>query len=117
LTIGAALLFLGSGAMAQDLTAVKACAIDIKTKCAGVQPGNGRIRDCIKAHIGDLTEPCHAVLLKAAAIGTACKADIIKDCAGVKPGGGRIEACVKTHLNDVSEPCKDALAQAAAGRT
>ena len=106
-----------STASAQQRAVARACADDIKTQCAGVQPGEGRIRACIKSHFKDLSEPCQAVMLKAAAIGEACAADVKQDCAGIRPGGGRIEACMKSHLADVSEPCKEALSQAAAGRS
>jgi|HubBroStandDraft_6_1064221.scaffolds.fasta_scaffold1198344_1 hypothetical protein len=115
--VGFALLLPASAALAQQQTAVKACAGDIKTLCAGVQPGGGRVSACVKQHFTGLSDPCQAELTKAATIGKLCAADIKQNCAGVNPGGGRIEACVKSHLSDLSEPCKDALTQAAADRT
>ena len=117
LVIGIALLLPASAALAQQRAVVKACAGDIKTLCAGVQPGAGLVRACIKQHVTELSDPCQAVLSKAAAIGKLCAADVKQNCVGVKPGGGRIEACVKSHLADLSEPCKDALTQAAAGKS
>lgn len=104
-----------SAALAQQGVA-KACAADIKAQCTGVQPGEGRIKACIKSHFKDLSEPCQAVMLTAAAIGKACAADIKQNCAGIRPGAGRIEACMKAHLDEVSEPCKEVRSQAAAGR-
>jgi hypothetical protein len=115
LIVGAAMLFLGTPAMAQQRTVAKACVGDIKTLCQGVQPGEGRIRDCIKSHFSDLSPTCQAVVLNAAAIGKACAADVRKNCAGVQAGGGRIAACMKEHVADISDPCKNVLAQAAAG--
>ncbi len=103
--------------MAQQSATAKACAGDIKTLCTGVQPGEGHVRACIKSNFSKLSEPCQAVLLKAAAIGKACKDDVKKMCAGIKPGGGRIEACMKSHIGELSEPCKDALSQAIAGKS
>jgi hypothetical protein len=102
--------------MAQAV-AMKACGGDVKTLCAGIQPGEGRVRACIKSHFNDVSAPCQAVLLKAAAVSKACSADVKKMCADVKPGGGRIEACMKSHLSEVSDPCKDAISQATAGKT
>ena len=35
-----------------------ACLQDVKTLCAGVQPGGGRIRDCIREHRAQLSQDC-----------------------------------------------------------
>jgi hypothetical protein len=117
LTTGAILLLTMSSGSAQQRAVAKACAADIKAQCAGVQPGEGRIKACVKDHFADLSAPCQAVIMKAAAVGKACAADVKKSCAGVKPGGGRIEACVKEHMADLSDGCKDTLMQAAAGKS
>ena len=116
-TIGAIFLLLETAAMPQDRAAVRACAGDIKTQCAGVQPGEGRVTACIKGHFSELSAPCQAVLLTTAAVGKACRDDVKKLCADVKPGHGKVLACMKMHLTEVSEPCKDALARAPAGKT
>jgi Cysteine rich repeat len=116
LTIAMVLLLSTSSAMAQQRAVMKACATDIKAQCEEVQPGEGRIRACVKEHFTDFSEPCQVVLVKAAAVGKACAADVKQNCAGVKPGGGRIEACMKSHLADLSESCQDALTEAAAGK-
>ena len=110
------LLLLPCGtASAQQKGVAKACASDVKAQCADVQPGEGRIRACIKEHFKDLSEPCQAVLLKAAAIGKACKADVKQFCADVKPSGGKIADCMKSHVADISDGCKEAMAKAQAG--
>jgi Skp family chaperone for outer membrane proteins len=116
LAVSAVMLLSATSGMAQS-AAMKACASDVKSQCAGIQPGDGRIKACIKSHFNDVSAPCQAVLVKAAAISKACSADVKKICADVKPGGGRIEACMKSHLTEVSEPCKDAVTQAAAGKS
>jgi Cysteine rich repeat len=109
------IMFLSATSGMAQSAAVKACAGDVKSLCAGIQPGDGRIKACIKSHFNDVSAPCQAVLVKAAAISKACGADVKKVCADVKPG--RIEACMKSHLSEVSDPCKDAVTQAAAGKS
>ena len=91
-----------------------ACLSDAKSLCAGVQPGGGKIRDCLKSHVKDLSDGCQAVVLKAVNA-KACADDVKQFCAGTKPGEGRVEACMKSHVADVSDACKVAMANAAAG--
>jgi hypothetical protein len=116
LAVSAIMLLSATNGIAQS-AATKACASDVKSLCAGIQPGDGRIKACIKSHFSDVSAPCQTVLVKAAAISKACSADVRKVCADVKPGGGRIEACMKSHLSEVSDPCKDAVTQAAASKS
>jgi len=59
-----ALLPSGSAAVAQT---GEPCASDIKTLCAGIQPGEGRIKACIKSHIAEVSDPCRDAMLRAAA--------------------------------------------------
>ena len=114
LFVGIAMLLLpcSMAASAQELMQVaKTCVADVRAQCPGVRPGGGRIRECIKTHLKDLSEPCQTLVLKAVAVKN-CAADVTKLCAD---NLGRIEACMKDHLADVSEPCKEAMANAAAG--
>ncbi len=54
--LGAALLLSGStaavGAAPHALS--RFCAVDLKSVCTGITPGEGRIRACIELHIGKL---------------------------------------------------------------
>ena len=91
-----------------------ACLKDAKAMCPGVEPGGGKIRDCLKTHIKDLSDECKEVLVKAVNV-KACADDVKKHCADVSAGEGRIETCLKSHVADLSDACKVALANAAAG--
>jgi hypothetical protein len=104
----------GSAAAAQQ--AGPPCAGDIKTLCSGIQPGEGRIKACIKSHLIDLSPSCQDRLLTVAVTGRMCKTDVTKLCAGIAPGTGGIRACIKSHMAEVSDPCRDAMSQAAAGK-
>lgn len=35
-----------------------ACEADIKTLCAGVQPGNGRLAQCLQQNAASVSQPC-----------------------------------------------------------
>ena len=108
------LLLSGSAAVAQQ--AGRPCAGDIKTLCAGIQPGEGRIKACIKSHLADLSPNCADQVLTVAVTGKMCKTDVTNLCAGIVPGSGGIRACIKSHMAEVSDSCRDAMSQAAAGR-
>ena len=113
LFLAAMLLLPSSMASSAELTG--ACLKDAKALCAGVQPGGGKIRECLKTHLKDLSEDCEAVVLKAVNV-KACAADVKQFCADTKPGEGRLEACMKAHVADVSDACKVAMANEAAGK-
>lgn len=42
-----------------------ACMSDLKTVCAGVKPGEGRVAACAKANFAKLSPPCQQALLAA----------------------------------------------------
>ena len=66
--LSGALVLAASASSAQDArTIARACAGDIERLCAGVPPGEGRIKACIKAHITELSAPCFDTLLGAVA--------------------------------------------------
>ncbi|MGO8973711.1 MAG: cysteine rich repeat-containing protein [Steroidobacteraceae bacterium] len=42
-----------------------ACAADVQKLCAGVQPGGGRIRACMRQHKEELSDGCKQAIAKA----------------------------------------------------
>ena len=42
-----------------------ACKRDIARFCSKVPPGDGRIKECMKAHLPQLSEPCKEALFQA----------------------------------------------------
>ena len=113
LVISAALLLSGSSAVAQG--AAKACVADVKKNCAGVEPGEGRIADCIKKHVGDLSAPCQQLLASTAAAAKTCTDDVKQRCADARRRTAKI-ACLKSTLTNLSDGCKSAISQVAAGK-
>ena len=113
LVVLTALLLSDSATVAQQ---AGNCASDIKRHCAGIQPGEGRIKACIKSHLTDLSPTCEERVLTVGVTGKVCKADVTNLCAGIVPGTGGIRACIKSHMAEVSDPCKNAMSQAAAGK-
>ena len=110
------LLLAPANGMAQQAAVRQACAAEIQQHCAGLQPGEGRIRACVEEHFAEFSEPCRQALLNSVAVVKACKTDVQRTCPGVQPGGGRIQACMKDHFTEYSEPCKQAIIMAKFGK-
>lgn len=68
LALGTALALAAAPSQAQEAHPIaRACAGDIERLCAGVPPGEGRIKACMKAHISEVSAPCFDALLGAIA--------------------------------------------------
>src|SRR5690242_18610765 len=102
-------------AMAQGMALRQACGGDIQQHCAGVEPGEGRLRGCVKEHFAAFSETCKQSLLSSVAVVRACKADVQRTCPDVQRGGGRIQACMKDHFTEYSDRCKQAIVTAKFG--
>jgi hypothetical protein len=90
-----------------------ACNADAQKLCADVEPGEGRIVNCLKEHKDQLSEGCKArwqAKKEGMMANHPCAADQKKLCAGVEPGEGRIINCMKEHEADLSPACKQKLA-------
>lgn len=105
-----------------------ACAKDFRALCANVQPGNGRVRDCIATHIDVLAPNCRAAIDRSGLATTAgkqgqpvrsadwsCVRDAKLFCANVPPGPGRVLQCLQEHLVQLQPACQASL-QSARGR-
>lgn len=94
------------------------CAAEVQKFCASVQPGGGRVMECLKSHEADLSPACRARGEKGKArkesreaVHAACKDDVAKLCGGVAPGGGNVMRCLRDNKDKVSATCRDTLAE------
>jgi hypothetical protein len=104
------------GAIAQQAPVRQACSAEIQQHCSRLQPGEGRIKACVREHFAEFSEPCKKALLNNVAVVKACRADVQRTCPNVQPGGGRIQACMKDHFTEYSEPCRQAIIMAKFGK-
>jgi hypothetical protein len=51
----------------EQMTIARACATDIERFCAGVPPRQGMIKECMKAHVTDLSAGCFDAVMSAVA--------------------------------------------------
>ncbi len=85
------------------------CAADAKKFCGDVQPGQGGIAKCMKAHDAELSPACRermkARAEKAERVREECKPDVEEFCQGIAPGGGRIRSCLRARQADLNPAC------------
>ncbi|MEE8311476.1 MAG: cysteine rich repeat-containing protein [Candidatus Binatia bacterium] len=96
------------------------CEKELKSFCANVTPGEGRVLACLYAHGDKLSGRCEYALYDAAAklerainvlsyVANECLDDAEKLCAGVEMGEGRIIECLNKHKGDLDARCTQAL--------
>jgi len=106
----ALLLFVVSPAVAQK-KAKQACGPDIQVFCSDVQPGQGRIAGCLRAHEPQLSPACKGAMAMVAGqvkeVAQACEDDVHRFCAGAPPG--TTKDCLKANLRKLSFECKKEL--------
>jgi hypothetical protein len=111
--IGAILMLWSSSATAQLATG--SCLPDLRKLCPGVQPGNNRLRACMRKHIREVSDQCLMMLAKFAEVRKShkqCSADLQQRCASVERARGQFAACLRSAVTGLSDTCKDALARA-----
>ena len=108
MAISTVLLLSAPVAMAQQRS-VGVCVADIKAKCAGVEPGEGRLIACVKTHAAEFSDACKARLARVAEISKACTTDVKESCPGKE------RSCILKSIGNVKDQCKEALGQSVAG--
>jgi hypothetical protein len=113
LMIGAVLMLWSSNATAQETLRrwrVGHCVADLGKLCPGVEPGDNRLRECMREHIRDVSYPCLVALAKFAEVRRTlngeCTAHLQQQCGNVERGGGQFGACVRFAVVSLSDNCK-----------
>jgi hypothetical protein len=109
IVIGTIVLLSAPVALARELS-VGVCVADIKAKCADVKPGGGRLKECVKTHAAEFSDPCKERLARVAEISKACAVDIKESCPGKE------RSCILKSIGTIKDQCKEALAQSVAGK-
>ncbi|MBW1842344.1 MAG: hypothetical protein JRI75_11225 [Deltaproteobacteria bacterium] len=101
-------------------TVANGCKKELKSYCANVTPGEGRILACLYAHGDKLSGQCEYALYDAAVqleravaalsyLANECDADLEKYCSSVTPGQGRLIDCLDKNSKNISKRCKQAV--------
>lgn len=92
------------------------CKDDVAKLCKDVQPGEGRILECLKSHEAEVSPKCAAhikeVKQQLKQVSDACEKDMERFCWETPIGKGGIASCLKKHSAELSPDCKTAMEKA-----
>ena len=108
-----AAIVLLAGMVATPALGEDSCRADIKMLCTGVEPGSGRVMDCLRENQARLSPACSARLESNEAVakkvvadfGRACRTDVDRLCPAIEPGEGRVIGCLAQHQVGLSPSC------------
>jgi hypothetical protein len=85
---------------------MQACRADFGKFCKSVQPGGGRIVECLKQHEAELAPACKQTL----ATVDACGPEVKKICGEQAAGQpGAVRECMKAHAGEFSAACRESI--------
>ncbi|KAL6765625.1 hypothetical protein V8C86DRAFT_2455787 [Haematococcus lacustris] len=103
-----------------DVILALACRADVDRLCGEVEPGEGRVHQCLRAHRNQLSEDCRKeeLLLEELeaesvelqpGLMKVCKDERSMFCQSVVPGGARMFRCLAEKMGDpdFGEQCRD----------
>jgi hypothetical protein len=93
-----------------------ACKDDVTKLCQDVQPGQGRVLECLKSHQAEVSPGCAGFVKQVQQglkqLSNACEPDVEQFCWDTPIGKRGIAGCLKQHAADLSAPCKSQIAKA-----
>ena len=115
----AAALFAAGAVAAEQRPGRDVCRADVERLCKNVQPGGGRIAQCLKDNEASVSPECKEHMAKVSermhermqAFDQACKGDVEQYCKDVQRGHGRVVRCLRDNEAKLSGSCKEQLAQ------
>ena len=89
------------------------CAEDLKSYCARVTPGEGRVADCLAEHFREIRPSCRGAITAARnkfdGLVEACRGDAEKLCQGIPYREGRVLTCLKNRQSNLGPACANAF--------
>ncbi|EFJ50973.1 hypothetical protein VOLCADRAFT_103617 [Volvox carteri f. nagariensis] len=102
-----------------DVILAAACRNDVQKFCSTIEPGEGRVHECLRSHRANLTEACRReeLLLEEEEAENVelrpgllriCRSERRVFCGSVSPGQARVFRCLAEKISDpdFGEPCR-----------
>ena len=103
LLVVSAAMFANIYVQARELSGVvAACRSDVQNLCPKVQPGSGRIAECLQQHATELSAPCKEQLVKV----KQCSEQVKTLCAASGSDKAALRTCMKEHASELGQACK-----------
>ena len=83
------------------------CREEIKKYCSGIEPGEGRIKECIEKNKSSFSQECQERMEKRKEKMEKCKSEVVALCGA--PGDkskGEFRSCMKEKRSQLSEQCQ-----------
>lgn len=99
---GSVLLFAQSVHAREVNAMANACRSDYLALCPKVQPGEGRVADCLKQHAAELSSLCKAQLDNI----SQCSEQVKSICGAAGTDKSALRSCMKAHASAFSATCR-----------
>lgn len=89
------------------------CREEVNEYCGDVEPGHGRLTDCVQHHQARFTAVCrtevHAMIEQRPRVRQFCRQNAKELCSGIEAGKGRLYACLKLNQERLAPSCSKQL--------
>lgn len=111
---GGLLLAVGGESVLGEQPGAGKCRADVEKYCSGMEPGDGRVMQCLHENREELSTECREVLERREKLYEGfqanCSADAKQFC-GDALGGKELRACMKENLEHLSPECRTFLSE------
>ncbi len=107
--LGVGLILAGSIFAVGAQAATNPCEEDMKANCSDVQPGGGRLLNCLQQNLNKVSAKCkdHWITNADAIVDVRlkCANDVEQFCSKTLPGQGRLLRCLQLNHEKISPDC------------
>ena len=85
------------------------CKANREKLCAGIEPRDGKLRECMQQHEAELSPECKEWRESWKKVRVNCKSDEEKFCATAGKERGAMTKCLESHASELGTTCAEAI--------